>query len=94
MTAKDYLLQARGIESEVSNITCATDSVAMIVGGFPTLGLRVKGILHKGWVYIQKIGDCTYDIQLVSAKTKEVKKEIENIEQTMLGQTLAKVIGQ
>lgn len=53
--------------------------IATIHKDMPTLGLRVSGLLHKGWVYIcYDYGTDTYIIYLYSVRGK-LKKEITDV---------------
>ena len=94
MEFREYLKKAKDIEKNVPTTESFSAGYAMLWKGFPTLAVRVKGLLHKGWVYIQRdLENERYDVLLLDAKSKAIKEDIENIEEAMLSSTLLQLVG-
>lgn len=62
--------------------------VNLLYKDMPTLGLKVNGFLHKGWVFISlNEGKDTYEVRLMKSK-EEVKRLVEDVYCDNLGSVL------
>lgn len=62
--------------------------VATLYNNMPALGLRVSGLIFKGWVYVcYNEGTDTYELRFVNMKGV-VKKSIDDVYCDMLGEII------